>query len=183
MFNRTKKLIVAVLAVLLLVFTQTTPVFAADGESVGANGNFSSNTADTEVNLVTATSASGNLTLTVPTSVTLAVTANGTIVAPTTYKIINGGVIGAHVSGITVALEAGYTFNATPGVNTLNLTLANSNQTLTLASGSQALTSGNWNLSGGAEMPLTFAGSVGNISLNGTQKVFEVSYTVEAGTE
>ncbi len=182
MKKSTKRVATALLTAALMIM-QVSPVYAADGETTGATGNFSENAGETEVNLVASTTAQGNLSVTVPLSVTLAVQADGTIVAPTNYKLANTGVIAAHVSAVSVALASPYTFNATPGENTLNLTLANSDETLTLQSGAQTLTANKWNLAGNAEMPLTFAGSVGNVNAGtSAQKIFTVSYTIQAGT-
>ncbi len=177
MNRKIKSLILA--GAMLLSQLSAIPVQASGvGESVGANGNFTDNTASSEVYVVASSAITGNLTLTVPTTVTLAVDSDGTIIAPTNYKITNNGVIPAHVSAITTNLKNGFAFGAS-GDKTLNLTL----NTNPLTTGNVSIVTANaWNIPVSGELALDFAGSVGNIAnFVSSTDVFTISYTITAG--
>ena len=181
------KKLTALLLVLVLTLSFSMTAFAADDAGTAdTDTGFSGNSADTTVKIIAGEDAQGNLSATVPLNVTLAVKANKDIVAPasTSYKVSNTGSIAFHVSGISTALTSPYIFNATPGANTLNLTLTGGTDAIALASGACAIAAADqWNVAAGSNLGLTFAGSVGNITADITTaaQVFTVTYTLTAG--
>lgn len=182
------KKLTALLLVLVLTLSFSMTAFAADDAGTAdTDTGFSGNSADTTVKIIAGEDAQGNLSATVPINVTLAVKADKSIVAPaaTVYKIANTGSIAFRVSGISTALTSPYTFNTTPGANTLNLTLTGGSDTIALVANSCTIgTAAQWNVAAGSDLGLTFAGSVGNIAADITTaaQVFTVTYTLTAGS-
>ena len=177
------------LLALALIFTLTfaiglTAFAAVDYPDEGYIGpdydEFENNSGETDVYLISGSEAVENLAATVPMKVVLAVTIEDEIIAPTNYEIANTGAIKFHISAIAVELIAPYTFNATAGENTLNLTLNG----VTLAAPATTIDPADWNVTSGTVLNLAFAGSVGAITADITSEtqVFTITYTLTAGT-
>lgn len=190
------KKLTAILLALVLVFSLSSTAFAADVGTVGADGTFAATTNDasTDVYLKVGEEAMANLSATVPLKVTLAVKANGDIVAPanTAYKITNNSKFPVKVTNVKTVAETGYSFvtaHATAN-NELLLTLKPGNGTavnLSTLTGGAAVTATDWNAAAnGGTIGLLFAGSVSNLQADITAtdgvKAFTVTYTIAAGT-
>lgn len=190
-----KRTIAFCFALALVLALGASPAFAA-GESVGTPpGDFANNEQGTQVSLIADTSASGNISATVPLTVTLAVMPNGTITAPTNYAIENTSVFDIKVAQLNAIPETGYKFTkaAFSGAKEMNLTLQPASGTavnladFTAKTPVPAATAADWNLSakGGASsaLNLTFAGSVNQVGdITTAKQAFRVVYTIATGT-
>lgn len=166
-----KKVLVVILAVVFVVAMGTT-AFAAG--SLDGDGK-----ASTEVSVKMDDSVDpGDLSVTVPLNITLAVGADGTVTAPTNYAISNTGAIPVKVTNIKTTPAAPFSF--ADGANKLALTLN------TEALSATAITPGTsaWNVAGGADLNLTLAGAVSgvNVDITTAQKAFDIEYTIAAGS-
>lgn len=188
---------IALLLAICMLFAVCGVAMGADEGSVGANTNFAQNTnaASTDVYLKIGDDAANNLSATVPLSVTLAVKADGIIVAPaaSSYKITNTSAFPIKVANVKTVAETGYNFVTVHALasNELLLTLkAGSGSAVNLDtwnSATGASVTGNvWNAAGNGTIGLELAGSVKNLSVDITGatgvKAFTITYTIAAGS-
>jgi len=163
-----KKVLVVVLAVVLVVAMGST-AFALDDQ--GKTTTAVSVQADSGI-------TPDQLSVTVPTTLTLALKQDGTFIAPNTYKISNTGAIPVKVTNIASTPASSFSFTA--AANKLALTLNGKALSATAITPS----AGEWNVAGGADLELTLAGSVTGVTvdISTAQKALDIEYTIAAGT-
>lgn len=190
------KKIIAVILTLAMMCCLGVSAFAADGEGVGSDGNFSSGSATTTVSIKFSTDSS-QLSASVPLAVTLAVKNDKSIVAPanTAYKITSTCLIPIHVSGISVTTSSGVKLvtNTPAADGEIKLALKAGTDSIALAAPTAATaapqtigTAAQWNIAASETLGLTFEnGAVYNIpsawATTATQ-IFTVTYTLAAGS-
>ena len=178
-----KKFMSIVLALMLLMALSAPTMASAVGQEAGAataiNG-----TGTTVVSVVFA--SDGQVSATVPLTVTLAVGGDGAVTGPSGYTITNTSALPIKVSNVTITPKAGFTTDSAgtgTRIGAITLTDGASGSATALSSWTAAKTATAWNMAVGGSITMAFAGAVSNIQqdLTSATAAFDVVFTIVAG--
>lgn len=206
-----KKLTSVILALLLTfsfgltVMAGTPEPPATQGEEVGTSSNVTNGSGSTAVKVIYS-SNSGQISATVPISITFAVKNDKTFVYPTTdtYKIVNNSVVPVYVSNIAVVFgSADYKLvNAAPAANEdyneIQLSMTAGTDTINLVGDVASLDSNStpinqtigdgtkWNIAAGGNLPINFSNGkvyeVDSAWVGSAATLFSIVYTISTGS-
>ncbi len=195
-----KKLFALLVALTLVCSFSMTALAVAneDGTELGTDQDVKiDNTGDTIVSITSAKGdAAGQLSVTVPTSVTLAVKANATnenILGPDNYYITNNSAFAVKVTNVAVAEQGNFkiTGAGTTDTDIGSITLKNSKEATgtALSAWMAAVTGTNWNMANSSasadvnKIKIQFGGTVTDVKqdISTAKTAFKITYTVAAG--